>query len=135
MICSSDPLGMIRASTASDSNNGTPSDRRGEPSGSPAMRATSPSYGTTTPTWPRADKARNSSSVCQPERTERMETFMPGAGDREPSWFFVQRRLQHLCVHVPGMKRTPAGRARQPHLAGAEEQRIDLVEVVLVAFE
>src|SRR6266705_818295 len=36
---------------------------------------------------------------------------------------------------MPGMIRLPTLHARQPHLGGAEEQRIDLVEVAVVPLE
>ena len=72
--------------------------------------------------------------MCQPDRTDRIEMFMPRAGSREPQ-ALEQRRAKHLGIERARVKRAAAGRAHQPHFAGAEEQRIDLVEVVVVALE
>src|SRR2546422_3183941 len=37
--------------------------------------------------------------------------------------------------HMPGMIRLAALHARQPHLGGAEEQRVELVEIAVVPLE
>src|SRR5207249_8091506 len=55
-------------------------------------------------------------------------------GVEEPSARVAGRR-QHVGIQMPGVKRASGFRARQPDLAWAEEQRIDLVEVALVALE
>ena len=63
MICSSEPDGMIRASTASArSSSAVPLLRPGRP----PTDAVSPSYGTIAPECPRAASARASSRVCHP---------------------------------------------------------------------
>ena len=46
-----------------------------------------------------------------------------------------QRRPQDVSVEPSGVKRAPARGARQPHLAGTEQHRVDLIEVVVVPFE
>src|SRR6185437_10607777 len=72
-ICSSEPLGMMRARTAS-------ADKRSASCATSAVRlpidATSDSYGKTAARAPRAASARVSSSVCHPVRAARMATNM-----------------------------------------------------------
>src|SRR5215212_11331905 len=69
MICSSEPDGMMRASTASARSR---SAARLRSPGRRPIEATSPSYGTIAPVCPRASSARVSSRVCQPSRAARM---------------------------------------------------------------
>src|SRR5256884_5119242 len=64
MISSSDPGGMMRASTAPHDVGSSPALANAGPV--PPNRDTSPSYGSTRPSCPRAASARQSWSVCQP---------------------------------------------------------------------
>src|SRR5262245_61494580 len=54
---------------------------------------------------------------------------------RIPKTTLGERCPQHGGIHAARMKRTAAGGTGQPHFSRAEEQRIDFVEVVVVAFE
>src|ERR1700682_2576331 len=131
MICSSEPSGMIRASTPSASRMAAlslerpPATRCPEPS-----RATSPSYGSTGRVCWRSARARHSWSVCQPVRALNIATCI----GRQSS-ALEERREQHVRVEPPGVKRPPARRAAEADLGGAEEHRVDLIEVVIVALE
>ena len=68
MICSSEPDGMMRASTASARSSSAEPLRR---PGRLPTDAASPSYGTIVPVCPRDSMARESSRVCQPWREAR----------------------------------------------------------------
>src|SRR6185436_13277983 len=46
-----------------------------------------------------------------------------------------ERSAQHVRVESTGVERPSAPRATEPHLGGAEEHRVYLIEVVVVAFE
>src|SRR4029453_7347441 len=151
MICSSEPPGMIRASTTSASRIGTPAlSRRDRKGGSclaragsradPPMCATSPSYWSTTPTWPRSPSARHNSSVCQPVRALRMTALMTTQHSRIETQkgeteSCKQRRAQNGGVQLSSVEGASARRAREPHFCRTEQHRIDLIEVVVVAFE
>src|SRR5437867_5806920 len=126
MICSSDPFGMMRGSTASASSSARLS-ADSVPSAGPPRRATSASYGSTLPPWPRASSARHNSSVCQPPRALRIATSI--------TLPLVQRRAQHVGAHLPAVKRAAGRGAGEPYLRRAEEERLDLIEVVLVPRE
>src|SRR5690242_4404234 len=77
MICSSEPLGMMRASTTSQSNrSGSAAPSLGASLAGAPRRATSDSYGRRTGWCPRSRMARCSSSVCQPLRALRTAIFM-----------------------------------------------------------
>src|SRR5688572_30316581 len=113
---------------------------RGGPSGPPTfdvpMRARSDSYGATRPTCPRSASARHSSSVCQPVRALRMTTFIGAyeAGAAAPS-VPVQRRAQDFGIDAARVEGASSDRAGDPHLGRAEQHRVDLIEVVVVALE
>ena len=46
-----------------------------------------------------------------------------------------ERPPQHAGVDPPRVERPSARRARQPHFGGAEQHRVDLIEVAVVALE
>src|SRR5688572_28154194 len=106
MICSSEPSGMMRGSTASASktaNGGLAAARSGiavalSPVLTPS-RATRLSYGTTRPEPPRSASARQSSSVCQPDLALRITTSMPRCPVSSPrgSALLVCRCRAGLC--------------------------------------
>src|SRR5581483_2754344 len=46
-----------------------------------------------------------------------------------------ERCAQDLGIEAPAVESPPRARARQPHLGGTEQKRIDLVEIAFVAIK